>query len=138
MFEGNAKSSGAEVMTNKTEQVSVPRELLERVLSYAWFPSGEVSVFDMRRIDREQSSAILAAPPEDVRAVVDGPLTDEGTMVQVLEPQKQKLLPPHTLLPHPPRHEGFLQPEREVPGYTLEQMKEYGALCAAEALRQNK
>ena len=49
-----------------------------------------------------------------------------------------KLLPHHTLLPHPPRHWGFLQPEREVPGYTLDQMKEYGALCAAEALRQNK
>ncbi|WP_460044191.1 DUF4194 domain-containing protein [Pseudomonas sp. S2_H01] len=49
-----------------------------------------------------------------------------------------KLLPHHTLLPHPPRHWGFLQPEREVPGYTLDQMKEYGAKCAAEALRQNK
>lgn len=42
------------------------------------------------------------------------------------------------VLPHPPRHQGFLQPEREVPGYTLDQMKEYGALCAADALRQNK
>lgn len=49
-----------------------------------------------------------------------------------------RLLPPQTLLPHPPRHWGFLQPQREVPGYTIEQMKEYGALCAAEALRQNK
>ncbi|WP_193752140.1 hypothetical protein, partial [Pseudomonas abietaniphila] len=49
-----------------------------------------------------------------------------------------KLFACHTLLPHPPRHWGFLQPEREVPGYTIEQMKEYGALCAAEALRQNK
>ncbi|WP_175500142.1 hypothetical protein [Pseudomonas sp. NFACC02] len=51
---------------------------------------------------------------------------------------QQRLLPPAIVLPHPPRHWGFLQPEREVPGYTLEQMKEYGALCAAEALRQNK
>jgi hypothetical protein len=49
-----------------------------------------------------------------------------------------KLLPTLTLLPHPPRHWGFLQPEREVPGYTIEQMKEYGALCAAEAIRQNQ
>ena len=54
------------------------------------------------------------------------------------EQMQQRLLPPAIVLPHPPRHWGFLQPEREVPGYTLEQMKEYGALCAAEALRQNK
>jgi hypothetical protein len=64
-----------------------------------------------------------AALPEDVRSVL---------------PAQSRLLPNHTALPHPPRHEGFLQPGREVPGYTLEQMKEYGAVCAAEALRQNK
>jgi len=51
---------------------------------------------------------------------------------------QQRLLPPVIVLPHPPRQWGFLQPEREVPGHTIEQMKEYGAACAAEALRQNK
>lgn len=42
--------------------VLVSRELLERVLSYAWFPSGDVSVFDLRLIDREQLRALLDAP----------------------------------------------------------------------------
>lgn len=41
-------------------------------------------------------------------------------------------------LPHPPRHSGFMEPDREVPGYTLEQMLEYGRTCAAEALKQTK
>jgi hypothetical protein len=50
---------------------------------------------------------------------------------------QSNLLPPQTLLPHPPRHWGFLQPEREVPGYTLEQMKEYGAQCVAAFIKQN-
>jgi hypothetical protein len=45
------------------------------------------------------------------------------------------LLP--ALLPHPPRHWGFLEPERKVPGYTLEQMKEYGAACVAAFNKQN-
>jgi hypothetical protein len=54
------------------------------------------------------------------------------------EQSQQRLLPATFIQPHPPRHWGFLQPEREVPGYTIEQMKEYGAQCAAEALRQNK
>lgn len=47
------------------------------------------------------------------------------------------LLPPHTMLPHPPRHTGFLQPNREVPGYTIEQMKEYGAACVEAFAKQN-
>jgi hypothetical protein len=114
-----------------------------------------------------------AAPPEDVRSVVDEPVgvvdeSDDGIFIELIygengnplnrgdlvyrRPQCSEVSPqcsehlrtqvtlllPHTPLPHPPRHEGFLQPEREVPGYTIEQMKEYGALCAAEALRHNK
>jgi hypothetical protein len=106
-------------------------ELL-RLLRLAWI-SDHVTADDCKKID-----TLLAATAEDVRAVVDGPLTDEGTIVQVLEPQQQRLFSSRTMLPHPPRHEGFLQPERKVPGYTLDQMKEYGAQCAAEALRQNK
>lgn len=48
------------------------------------------------------------------------------------------LIPHDVTLPYPPRHMGFLEPEREVPGYTLEQMLEYGRACAAEALKQTK
>ncbi|WP_162864989.1 hypothetical protein [Pseudomonas viridiflava] len=48
------------------------------------------------------------------------------------------LIPRKLTLPHPPRHSGFLQPEREVPGYTLEQMIEYGKACAVEAVKQSK
>jgi hypothetical protein len=40
-------------------------------------------------------------------------------------------------LPHPPRHWGFLEPNHEVPGYTLEQMKEYGAACIAAFAKHN-
>ncbi|MCQ2999781.1 hypothetical protein NLO98_08425 [Pseudomonas syringae] len=47
-------------------------------------------------------------------------------------------IPAGVTLPPPPRHMGFLEPEREVPGYTLEQMLEYGRVCAAEALKQTK
>lgn len=107
-------------MTDKT-MVSVPRELAWR-LAHA--------------TGSKELHALLAAPAGDVRAVVDGPLTDEGTMLQVLEPQQQRLLPASFIQPHPPRHYGFLQPEREVPGYTIEQMKEYGAQCAAAFVRQ--
>jgi hypothetical protein len=79
-------------------------------------------------------------PAMGVRAVVE-PVAQCSEVDRQCSEQLRtqgKLLPAHTVLPHPPRHEGFLQPEREVPGYTLEQMKEYGAACAAEALRQNK
>jgi len=48
------------------------------------------------------------------------------------------LIPPQIDLPYPPRHTGFIGADREVPGYTLEQVIEYGRLCAAEALRQSK
>jgi len=48
------------------------------------------------------------------------------------------LIPRWAVLPHPPRHAGFLQPDREVPGYTLEQMLEYGRVCAIEAVKQSK
>ncbi len=51
---------------------------------------------------------------------------------------KLKLIPLAVTLPHPPRHMGFLEPERQVLGYTLEQMLEYGRACAAEALKQTK
>ena len=53
------------------------------------------------------------------------------------EQMQQRLLPPAFVQPHPPRHEGFLQPEREVPGYTIEHMKEYGAQCVAAFIKQN-
>lgn len=49
-----------------------------------------------------------------------------------------ELMPVAITFPHPPRHEGFLEPERDVPGYTLEQMLEFGRVCAAEALKQTK
>ncbi|MDU8358027.1 hypothetical protein [Pseudomonas syringae group sp. J309-1] len=49
-----------------------------------------------------------------------------------------KLMPVAVTLPHPPRHMGFLGPDREVPGYTLEQMLDFGRACAAEALKQTK
>lgn len=48
-------------MTNKSEMVSVPRELLERISE-----PGSMSLQDKNRL-----RALLAAPPEDVRAVVD-------------------------------------------------------------------
>lgn len=48
------------------------------------------------------------------------------------------LTPIAVTLPYPPRHMGFLEPDRELPGYTLEQMLEYGRACAAEALKQTK
>lgn len=41
-------------------------------------------------------------------------------------------------LPHPPRHTGFMEPDRQVPGYTLEQMLEYGKTCAIEAVKQSQ
>ncbi|WP_268797557.1 hypothetical protein [Pseudomonas huanghezhanensis] len=47
-----------------------------------------------------------------------------------------QLFPVTPVLPHPPRHTGFFLPDREVPGYTLEQMKEYGAMCVAAFARQ--
>jgi hypothetical protein len=50
---------------------------------------------------------------------------------------QQRLLPLALVLPHPPRHWGFLQPEHEIPGYTIEQMKEYGAACVAAFIKQN-
>ncbi len=53
------------------------------------------------------------------------------------QPAQKTLLPPTIVLPHPPRHWGFLQPNREVPGYTLDQMKEYGAACVAEFIKHN-
>lgn len=54
------------------------------------------------------------------------------------EQVQQRLLPAVFIQPHPPRHTGFLQPERAIPGYTLEQMKEYGAACVAAFIEQNK
>jgi hypothetical protein len=108
-------------MTNKTEQVSVPRELANAIYDLLACPQHHVRADYIAAY--KLLHEILAAPPEDVRAVL---------------PTQSRLLPNHTALPHPPRHWGFFQPGRKVPGYTLEQMKEYGAQCAAEALRQNK
>lgn len=48
------------------------------------------------------------------------------------------LLPPRIILPYPPRHHGFIGSTREVPGYTIEQMMEFGLACIAEFKRQNK
>lgn len=48
------------------------------------------------------------------------------------------LIPRQFILPHPPRHSGFLEPNREEPGYTLEQMKEYGRVCVEEFVKQSK
>ena len=47
--------------TNQTID-GVPRELLERILSYTWFPDGTVGVFDLRLTDREKLRALLDAP----------------------------------------------------------------------------
>lgn len=49
-------------MTNNPTIDGVSRELLERIISYQWFPSGEVAVFDLRRIDRESLRALLDSP----------------------------------------------------------------------------
>jgi len=49
-------------MTNNPTIDGVSRELLERILSYAWFPSGAVEVFDLRLVDREELRALLDAP----------------------------------------------------------------------------
>lgn len=46
-------------MTTDQTIDGVARELLERILSYQWFPSGGVLTFDRRRIDRERLSALL-------------------------------------------------------------------------------
>ncbi|MDB5997214.1 MAG: hypothetical protein JWP42_4350 [Pseudomonas sp.] len=53
------------------------------------------------------------------------------------KPAQKSLLPPTIVLPHPPRHWGFLEPNREVPGYTLEQMLEYGRACVKEFMKHN-
>ncbi|OSR62640.1 hypothetical protein BV325_01678 [Pseudomonas syringae pv. actinidiae] len=34
--------------------------------------------------------------------------------------QQLDLIPRRMYLPHPPHHTGFLEPDRKVPGYTLE------------------
>lgn len=46
--------------TNQTID-GVPRELMERILSYQWFPSGGVTTFDHRRLDRERLIAMVEA-----------------------------------------------------------------------------
>ena len=55
-------------MTNKTEMVSVPRELLERLISATKVARGHGSP------TQRDAEAILAAPTEDVRAVVGEPV----------------------------------------------------------------
>ncbi|MCD5994204.1 hypothetical protein KDX38_10750 [Pseudomonas sp. CDFA 602] len=52
--------------------------------------------------------------------------------------QQLDLIQRPATLPHPPRHTGFLEPDRQVPGYTLEQILEYGKACAIEAVKQSK
>lgn len=57
-------------MTNKTEMVSVPRELLERVSS----PEIGMTAKKDRWAAAHEIRALLAAPAEDVRAVVEEPV----------------------------------------------------------------
>lgn len=52
-------------MTNKQTIDGVSRELLDRILSYAWFPSGGVTALDLRLIDRDQLRALLDKPVEE-------------------------------------------------------------------------
>jgi len=103
----------------------------------------------------------LEAPAEDVRAMVDEPVRNQCDGCQAGIPiingahrmgkpggypdlmgctakvyRAQAAMFP-AVLPHPPRHTGFLQPDREVPGYTVEQIKEYGAACVAAFAKQN-
>ncbi|MEE4652786.1 hypothetical protein V2L06_20385 [Pseudomonas alliivorans] len=52
--------------------------------------------------------------------------------------QQLDLIQRSITLPHPPRHTGFMEPDRQVPGYTLEQMLEYGKACAIEAVKQSQ
>lgn len=59
-------------MTNKTEMVRVPRELLERLISATKVARGEGSP------TQRAAEAILAAPAEDVCAVVDEPIAWRG------------------------------------------------------------
>lgn len=138
-------------MTNNKQMVSVPREALD-VLCRIYENSPYISWAPIR--------AALAAPAEDVRAMVDEPVAvmyPDGTVLNKAEcgnsfdvccrvntplyrqPQRipTQLFPVKPVLPHPPRHTGFLQPDREVPGYTVEQMKEYGAACVAAFAKQN-
>jgi len=149
-------------MTNNTQVVSVPRELLEHLHQHEDCP---VEFIDALR-------RVLAAPAEDVRTAVDEPVaevdeSDDGLFIDFIygkdgnplqrgdklyrrpsplcsevAPQCSEqvriqagILP--AVLPHPPRPTGFLQPDREVPGYTIEQMKEYGAACVAAFAKQN-
>ena len=75
-------------MTNNTQMVSVPRELLETIEQSWRVPAGcprEIrdEVGGIIRAGLEELRKLLAAPAEDVRAMVDGPLTNEGTIQQV-------------------------------------------------------
>lgn len=153
-------------MTNKTEMVSVPRELIHTAVNgyvqaqgpalnelrelllntppsdatHYWprcpdkkrqwrkLEDGWWCVycgFKWLRLDHamEEEYLPIASPAEDVRPLVDGP-------------QQKCLLPVQVAPPHPPRHTGFMQPGRETPGYTIEQMKEYGAACVAAFIKQ--
>lgn len=61
-------------MTNKTEMLSVPRELLERLL--AVYSSSPWPAW------HELTLALLAAPPKDVRAVADEPVATVASMLK--------------------------------------------------------
>lgn len=61
-----------------------------------------------------------------------------GTARDAVSEQQLNLIPRPVTLPHPPRHTGFLEPDRQAPGYTLEQIIEYGKACAIEAVKQSK
>lgn len=63
-------------MTNKTEMVSVPRELLSRITAQF--------MFSLRDSDYQALCALLAAPAEDVRAVGEEPVAcmyDDGSVI---------------------------------------------------------
>lgn len=102
-------------MTNKTEMVSVPRELLERIVAI-YASSTWPSWYELR-------AALEATPAEDVRAVVEGPVAEviskfgdpeafgERELVALLDIQA---LPYGTkLYRHPPRP--MVLPERREP-----------------------
>lgn len=59
-------------MTNNTQLVSVPRELLERINRVSFLPVAIAS----------ELGDILTCPAEDVRAVVDEPVAWEHKMLQ--------------------------------------------------------
>lgn len=157
-------------MANKTGVVSVPRELLETVEHF--LATGD----RQNSITLGRLRALLAAPAEDVRAVVEEPvgrvsyigngfvrvrITGDNPKLEELlysRPQRRvvsqcsevtqqcsghlrtqaKLFPNSTVCPPPPRHTGFLLPDREEPDYALEKMQAYVLDCIKAFVQQSQ